>query len=97
MLQNGDVLPKDQTYQHTQQQRQDDLRGYAEFASGWHYRTSIAWRSDRAPVLIATQDLNLLEVPVIQGVRHAAYVFGEKHTGVAIHQKRQLGPLGEHL
>jgi hypothetical protein len=39
----------------------------------------------------------LLEVAVVQGECHPAYVFREKRTGVPIHQKSQFGPLGEHL
>ena len=39
----------------------------------------------------------LLEVAVVQGDCHAAYVFCKKRTGVPIHQERKFGPLGEHL
>jgi len=39
----------------------------------------------------------LLEVAVVQGDCHAAYVFRKKRTGVPIHQKREFGSLGEHL
>ena len=38
-----------------------------------------------------------LEVSVVQGECHPAYVFRKKRTGVPIHQEREFGPLGEHL
>src|SRR5262249_38056501 len=41
--------------------------------------------------------LHLLEVPVVQGECHPAYVFGKKHTGIPVHEEREFGSLGEHL
>jgi hypothetical protein len=40
---------------------------------------------------------HLLEVSVVQGECHPAYVFRKKRTGVPIHQEREFGSLGEHL
>ena len=41
--------------------------------------------------------IHLLEVPVVQGERHPAYVFRKKYTGIPIHEEREFGSLGEHL
>ena len=40
-LQKGDVLPKEQAHHDTEEKRQDDLRGYTEWASGRHSRGSL--------------------------------------------------------